>query len=100
MKELVEMSLKRNPMIKAIEYNIEAQDANRDLAKLNFFPDFMLGIAPIQRMEKLSSWDVMVSLNIPLWWKKYDYRLKEAVANLNSSKERLNNLKESGLFRT
>lgn len=98
MKELIEKSLKRNPMIKVIEYNIEAQDANRDLAKRNYYPDFMFEIAPIQRMERLSSWDVMIGINIPLWWKKYDYRLREARANLNSSKERLNNLKNQVLF--
>jgi len=95
---LTERSLKRNPMIKAMQYNIESRESNRDLAKLNYYPDFMLGIAPIQRMEKFSSWDVMIGLNIPLWWKKYDYRLREAVANLNSSKERLDNLKNQVSF--
>lgn len=96
--ELIERALKRTPMIKAMEYNIEALESNRDLAKRNYYPDFMLGIAPIQRMKKLSSWDVMISLNIPLWWKKYDYKLREAEANLNSSKERLNNLKNQISF--
>jgi outer membrane protein TolC len=96
--ELMERAIKRNPMIRAMEYNIEVQDANRDLAKRNYYPDFMLEIAPIQRMERFSSWDFMVGLNIPLWWKKYDYRLKEAVANLNSSKGRLNNLKNQVSF--
>lgn len=96
--ELSGRALNRNPMIKAMEYIIEAQDVNRNLAKINYFPDFMLGIAPIQRMEKFSSWDLMVGLNIPLWWKKYDYRLKEASANLNSSKSRLNNLKNQVSF--
>lgn len=96
--ELTERALKRNPMIAAMGYNIEAQESNRDLAKLNYYPDFMLGIAPIQRMDKFSSWDVMVSLNIPIYWKKYDYRLREASANLNLLKERLNSLKNQVSF--
>jgi outer membrane protein TolC len=96
--ELTERALKRNPMLVATQYNIEVQESNRDLAKLNYYPDFMLGIAPIQKMDRFSSWDVMVSLNIPLWYKKYDYRLKEAVANLNSSKARLDNLKNQVSF--
>lgn len=97
-REITERALKRNPMIRAMEYNIDAQDANRDLAKRNYYPDFMLGIAPIQKMDRFSSWDVMISLNIPLWWKKYDYRLKEAMASLNSSKSRLDGLKNQVSF--
>lgn len=96
--ELSWKALGRNPMIRAMEYNIEARDADRDLAKRNFFPDFMLGVAPVMKMERFSSWDFMVSLNIPLWWKKYDYRLNEAKANLNSSKARLEGIKNQVSF--
>ncbi|MEK6693130.1 MAG: TolC family protein [Nitrospirota bacterium] len=96
--ELAEKALKRNPMIKAMEYNIKAQDAGKVLAERNYYPDFMLGIAPVQRMERFSSWDFMVGLNIPIWWKKYDYRLGEARANLNSSKARLDSIKNQVSF--
>ncbi|MBI5199543.1 MAG: TolC family protein [Nitrospirae bacterium] len=96
--ELAEKALKRNPMIRAMEFNIEAKDTNKDLTKKNYYPDFMLGISPVQRMEKFSSWDFMVGINIPIWWKKYDYRLNEAKANLNSSKARLEGIKNHVSF--
>lgn len=88
--QLMTMVLQSNPAIKAMEYEAQANELNVGLAKKNYYPDFMLGIAPIQKGGRFESWDLMFQVNIPLWMSKYDNQTREAVANVNVLKSRLN----------
>ncbi|MEK6600193.1 MAG: TolC family protein [Deltaproteobacteria bacterium] len=86
---LMTMALQKNPAIKAMEYETQANELNVGLAKKNYYPDFMLGVAPIQRDGRFESWDLMFQVNIPLWRSKYDNQTREAQANVNVLKSRL-----------
>ncbi|MEK7842069.1 MAG: TolC family protein, partial [Deltaproteobacteria bacterium] len=87
--QLMTMALQKNPAIKAMEYETQANELNVGLAKKNYYPDFMLGVAPIQRDGRFESWDLMFQVNIPLWRSKYDNQTREAQANVNVLKSRL-----------
>ena len=76
--ELINRALDKNPGLKAISFEIEAQDAAIGLAEKNYYPDFMIGVAPIQREGRFDTWDAMLTLNIPLWRGRYDSQLGEA----------------------
>jgi len=78
--ELIERAIDKNPGLRAMLYEIEAQDAAVELASKNYYPDFMIGVAPIQRDGRFDSWDAMISINIPLWQSKYDNQVREARA--------------------
>ena len=89
MAQLMTMALQKNPAIKAMEYETQANELNVGLAKKNYYPDFMFGVAPIQRDGRFESWDIMLQVNIPLWRSKYDNQTREAQANANVFKSRL-----------
>jgi outer membrane protein TolC len=55
-----------NPQI-AVEANrIAAAEANRDLVNRNRYPDFSVGVAPIQQGSRIADYEVMFQVNIPL----------------------------------
>lgn len=57
---------KNNPLLQAETSQISAAEKNRDLAYRNRFPDFNVGIAPIQYGNAIREWELMVEFNIPL----------------------------------
>ncbi|MBI5903292.1 MAG: TolC family protein, partial [Deltaproteobacteria bacterium] len=83
---LIDTAIKKNPEIRMAEFDAEANELNVELAKKNYYPDFMVGAAPIQRDGRFDSFDVMFQVNIPIWWGKYDSRTKEASADAQSLK--------------
>lgn len=83
---LIDTAIKKNPDIRMAEFDAEANELNVELAKKNYYPDFMVGVAPIQRDGRFDSFDVMFQVNIPIWWGKYDSRTREASADAQSLK--------------
>lgn len=88
-EDLINTAVRQNPAIKAAEVGAEATDLNVDLAKKNYYPDFMVGVAPIQRDGRFDSFDVMFQMNIPIWRGKYDSLSREASSNARSARSRL-----------
>ena len=79
--DLIKTAIEKAPALKAMEYDIQARDVDIELNKKNYYPDFMVGVAPIQRNGRFDAYDVMFGVNIPLWWGKYDNQVSEARAN-------------------
>lgn len=88
-EELIKMAIDKNPRLKAMAYEIEAQEAMVSLAARNYYPDLMLGIGLIRRDGRFDSWDLMASINIPFWIGKYNNQVREAKANRDVSASRL-----------
>lgn len=88
-EELIKMTIDKNPRLKAMAYEIEAQEAMVSLAARNYYPDLMLGIGLIRRDGRFDSWDLMASINIPLWLSKYNNQVREAKANKEVAASRL-----------
>lgn len=88
-EELIKRAIDKNPRLRAMAYEIEAQEAMVSLAARNYYPDLMLGIGLIRRDGRFDSWDLMASINIPLWLSKYNNQVKEARANRDVSASRL-----------
>lgn len=78
-----------NPEVRMLEFEKEASGLSTELAKKNYYPDFMVGFAPVQMDGEFESFDLMFQMNIPLWRGKYKNLEKEAVANENSIASRL-----------
>ncbi|MBI3752593.1 MAG: TolC family protein [Deltaproteobacteria bacterium] len=79
--ELQKIALEKSPTLKAMEYDIQAREAEIELNKKSYYPDFMIGVAPIQRDGRFDTYDLMFSVNLPIWWGKYDNQVSEARAN-------------------
>ncbi len=63
---LEERSRTKNPQLFAEESRIKAAEKTRDLTYKNRYPDFTLGVSPIQYQSAMKEWELMVELNIPL----------------------------------
>ena len=56
----------RNPQLFADDARIRAAEKNRDLTYRNRYPDFTVGISPVQTRNRVNEWELMFELNIPL----------------------------------
>lgn len=88
-EDLINTAVRQNPEIKAAQSEAEANEISVDLAKKNYYPDFMVGVAPIQRDGRFDSFDVMFQINIPVWRGKYDSLSREASSNARSARAML-----------
>lgn len=63
---LAERLRARNPQLFADDARIRAAEKNRDATYRNRWPDVALGISPIQTGSRVSEWELMLEVNIPL----------------------------------
>ena len=87
--ELIDKALEVSPDLQMMRYEIEVKGLEVELAKKNYYPDFMVGIAPIQREGRFDAWDAMFQVNVPIWRTKYDNQVGAAVNTVESLKSKL-----------
>lgn len=56
----------RNPQLAVESARLEGAGKSRDLAYRNNFPDFIVGVQPMQVQDRVDAWNLMLELNIPL----------------------------------
>ena len=56
----------KNPQIFAADARLRAAEKSRDLAYRNRYPDFTVGVSPIQTRNRVNEWELMFEMNIPL----------------------------------
>lgn len=86
---LIKRAEEISPAIKAMKHELEATELSAELAGRNYYPDVMVGVAPVQRDGRFDAYDLMFQVNIPLWRGKYDSQAKEAVASAGGARFRL-----------
>lgn len=86
---LTRTALSQNPEVKALEAEAEANELSAKLAKKNYYPDFMVGVEPMERDGRFESYGVMFEMNIPIWRGKYDSLSEEARSGARSARARL-----------
>jgi outer membrane protein TolC len=78
----------RNPQLFSEQARVSAAEKNRDLVYKNRYPDFRLGLSPIQTGSRVSEWEVMIELNIPLQQESRRSQEREAQATLEAALSR------------
>jgi cobalt-zinc-cadmium efflux system outer membrane protein len=63
---LNERLLAKNPQLAVESARIDGAGKTRDLAYRNRFPDFILGVQPMQVGDRVDAWTLMLELNVPL----------------------------------
>ncbi|MBI5970476.1 MAG: TolC family protein [Deltaproteobacteria bacterium] len=86
---LIEAAIRKNPGILMLESEAAAGDLGVELAKKDYYPDFMLGLAPIQKDGRFETYDVMFQMTIPIWWGKNSGKVTAASAGASSARARL-----------
>lgn len=101
--ELISLLRSGNPKLKALDYMAEKDNYMIDLAGKNYYPDFTLGLNYISTEPRYDATPAdngkdpvvaSVSVNIPLWRKKYHSIKREAQAEQRSvrrSREEMEN---------
>ena len=78
----------RNPQLFAEEARIKSAEKSRELAYKNRYPDFTVGVSPIQYQSAVREWEVMVEFNIPLQQTSRRAMERESEAMLSAARSR------------
>jgi outer membrane protein TolC len=77
-----------NPQLFTDEARVAAAEKNRELVDKNRYPDFNLGLSPIQTGSRINQWELMIELNIPLQQESRRSQEREAQATLAAARSR------------
>lgn len=77
-----------NPLLFAQSARLAGTEANRKLVERDRYPDFLVGVSPIQADDRLAAWEARVSINIPLQQETRRSRELEAAAEVNAARAR------------
>jgi len=78
----------RNPQLFSEEARVAAASKNRELVYKDRYPDFNLGLSPIQTGSRINEWELMIELNIPLQQESRRSKEREAQAMLAAAESR------------
>ena len=85
-----------NPQLAADEARIAGAEQGRNLVERNRYPDLTLGISPTQTRNRVSEWELMFEINIPLQQGSRRAQEREAELNLEAARlRRQGNLNQS-----
>jgi outer membrane protein, heavy metal efflux system len=85
---LAERLRDRNPQLFADAARIRVAEKNRASTYRNRYPDIALGVSPIQTRERISEWELMLEVNIPLQQESRRGQEREAERLLEAARAR------------
>jgi cobalt-zinc-cadmium efflux system outer membrane protein len=85
---LEERVRQRNPQLFTEASRVKAAEKARELAYRNRYPDFTLGISPIQVQSGVREWELMLELNIPFRQESRRSQERESESMLSAAKAR------------
>jgi outer membrane protein TolC len=83
---LVDRLRSHNPQLFTGDARIRAAEKNRELTYRNRYPDFAIGVSPIQMGSRISEWELMVEVNIPLQQESRRRQESEAESMLSAAR--------------
>ena len=81
-----------NPQLLAEEARLAGAEKSRELTRRNRYPDFSVGLQPTQMGSRITSWGVMLEVNIPLQQGTRRAQETEAEAMVAAARARSQNL--------
>lgn len=78
----------RNPLLFTEGARIRSAEKSRELAYKNRYPDFTLGVSPIQYGNAIEEWELMVELNLPLQQASRRAQERESETMLSAARAR------------
>jgi len=79
---------RNNPQLLTAAARIRAAQGNRDLVRRDRYPDFSLGLAPMQVHNSVHEWELMLELSIPLQQRARRGRERASEAQLAAAQAR------------
>jgi outer membrane protein, heavy metal efflux system len=84
----------RNPQIAAELARTAAAQKSRELTQRNRYPDLTVGVSPSQVGSRITTWGVMVEMNIPLQQESRRSQEREAEAMVAAARARTDALQQ------
>jgi outer membrane protein TolC len=96
---LQQLAVNHRPELKSMNLAIEKGETMYALAKKNYYPNFMLMFERMSGQVGSGSWNAMIGVNVPLFFTdKYDYKVKETLANIEVSEAAYEKMRNMVLF--
>lgn len=92
---LAERLAGNSPDLQTAAAQVRGQERQRDLAYRERYPDLSLGVSPMQSGDRISGWELMLEVNIPLQQDRRRQREREAEQRLEAARAR----QQAELFR-
>jgi outer membrane protein, heavy metal efflux system len=80
--ELVDRALRASPAIAAEQARIEAAVGGRELVERSWFPDVTLGLSAVEEDRRITGYEAMVELALPLRWGVRRTKAREAATRV------------------
>ena len=77
-----------NPQLFSDSARVKAAEKSRELTYRNRYPDFTVGVSPIQYQSAVKEWELMVEMNIPLQQSSRRAQERESEAMLAAARAR------------
>ena len=78
----------RNPQLFADDAKIKSAEKSRELAYKERYPDFMVGVTPVQYGSAVKEWQLMLEFNIPLQQSSRRAMERESESMLSAARSR------------
>jgi outer membrane protein TolC len=93
LEQMTAWALESRPEIQRVQFAIQRENLTKSRGVLSYFPDFDVGAAKHRIVGEGESWDVTLSLSLPLFfWQPARGEIAEANANLRSLREEASHL--------
>ncbi len=83
---LVDRLRGHNPQLFASDARIRGAEKNKELTYRNRYPDFAIGVSPIQMGSRIGEWELMLEVNIPLQQETRRRQESEAESMLSAAR--------------
>ncbi len=87
-QDLIARARAGNASVRAEAARVQAAQANRDLAYRNRYPDLNIGVSPTQMGSRITTWGLMLEVNIPLQQSTRRSQEGEAATMLEAARAR------------
>lgn len=85
--QLEQFAAQRSPNLKAAEREVARAESTLDLAKRQFYPDFVLRADYFNKSSLTPEWEVGAGIRVPLYfWRKQGFGVKEAAAGVSGAR--------------
>ena len=91
---MAERARSSNPQIQAELARVALAQKTRDLTQRNRYPDLTVGVSPSQMGSRITTWGVMLEMNIPLQQEARRGQEREAEAMVAASRSRAEALQQ------
>ncbi len=78
----------RNPELFVEDARILSAEKNRELTYKNRYPNFAVGVSPIQMGNKIGEWEAMLEMNLPFQFESRRWQEREAESMLSAARSR------------